>query len=132
MTRISYGLAPMKNNQSNESKIVALKNILYFNYTFLKELTKRVRQRRLNLNMTQEQLANTIGFHTQTIKSFESDNNTSLLTLIQILRVFGDLAALDKFKPDSGISPIQLLKLKGKERERASGTNFDKEKDSEW
>ncbi|MEC3965134.1 helix-turn-helix transcriptional regulator [Flagellimonas halotolerans] len=102
------------------------------NESILKELTKRVRQRRLNLNMTQEQLANTTGLHNQTIKNFESGNNTSLLTLIQILRAFGDLAALDKFLPDPGISPIQLLKLKGKERERASGTDFDKGKDSEW
>ncbi|MHA7830157.1 MAG: helix-turn-helix domain-containing protein [Flagellimonas sp.] len=102
------------------------------NESILEELTKRVRQRRLNLNMTQEQLANRTGLHIQTIKNFESGNNTSLLTLIQILRVFGDLAALDKFLPNPGISPVQLLKLKGKERERASGADFDNEKAPEW
>lgn len=98
----------------------------------LEELTQRVRQRRLNLNLTQEQVANKSGLHKQTIKNFESGKNASLLTLIQILRVFSDLEALDKFLPDSGVSPIQLLKLKGKERERASGTALDKESESEW
>jgi len=96
------------------------------------ELTKRVRQRRLNLNMTQEELANNAGVHVQTIKNFESGSNAKLITLIQILRVLKDLDALDKFLPDPGISPIELLKLKGKERERASGGETDKNKKSEW
>jgi transcriptional regulator with XRE-family HTH domain len=102
------------------------------NESILEELTRRVRQRRLNLNMTQEQVADASGLHTQTIKNFESGKNTSVLTLIQILRVFGDLGALDNFLPDPGISPVQLLKLKGKQRERASGTIMDTEKESEW
>ena len=98
----------------------------------LEELTQRIRQRRLNLNLTQEQVADKSGLHKQTIKNFESGKNASLLTLIQILRVFGDLGALDKFLPDPGVSPIQLLILKGKERERASGTALDNESESEW
>lgn len=100
--------------------------------SILEELTSRVRQQRLNLNLTQKQVADASGLHKQTIKNFESGKNASLLTLIQILRVFGDLDALDKFLPDPGVSPIQLLKLKGKERERASGTSVDAEKESEW
>ncbi|MEO0507199.1 MAG: helix-turn-helix transcriptional regulator [Bacteroidota bacterium] len=95
-------------------------------------MTQRIRQRRLNLNLTQEQIADKSGLHKQTIKNFESGKNASLLTLIQILRVFGDLDALDQFLPDPGVSPIQLLKLKGKERERASGSTLDKQSESEW
>lgn len=100
--------------------------------SILEELTRRVRQRRLNLNLTQEQVANQSGLHKQTIKNFESGKNASLLTFIQILRVFGDLESLNQFLPDPGISPIQLLKLKGKERERASGANLDTENQSKW
>ncbi|MEL7269608.1 MAG: helix-turn-helix transcriptional regulator [Bacteroidota bacterium] len=101
-------------------------------HSILVELTQRIRQRRLNLNLTQEQIADKSGLHKQTIKNFESGKNASLLTLIQILRVFGDLDALDQFLPDPGVSPIQLLKLKGKERERASGTKLENESESEW
>ncbi len=100
--------------------------------SILKELTRRIRRRRLNLNLTQQQVADKSGLHIQTIKNFESGNNASLLTLIQILRVFGDLEALDQFLPDPGLSPIQLLKLKGKQRERASGSQMDPETESEW
>lgn len=98
----------------------------------LRELTRRIRRRRLNLNLTQQQVADRSGLHIQTVKNFESGNNASLLTLIQILRVFGDLEALDQFLPDPGISPIQLLKLKGKQRQRASGSQPDPETESEW
>ena len=102
--------------------------------SILKELTRRIRRRRLNLNLTQQQVADQSGLHIQTVKNFESGNNASLLTLIQILRVFGDLGALDQFLPDPGISPIQLLKLKGKQRQRASGSGPgpETESESEW
>ncbi|GAA4274729.1 helix-turn-helix domain-containing protein [Aquimarina gracilis] len=86
----------------------------------LLELTQRMRQRRLNLNITQEELSKRAGVHVQTIKNFESGKTTTLLTFIQILRAFGDLETLDAIFPTPGISPIELLKLKGKERERAS------------
>ncbi|MEO1011022.1 MAG: helix-turn-helix transcriptional regulator [Bacteroidota bacterium] len=98
----------------------------------LEELTQRIRQRRLNMNLTQEQVAEKSGLHKQTIKKFESGKNASLLTLIQILRVFDALEGLDQFLPHPGISPVQLLKLKGKERKRASGANLDTKTESEW
>ena len=106
----------------------------------LKELTARLRQRRLNLNMTQEQVAEHSGLHIQTIKNLEGGRNASLLTVIQVLRVYGDLEGLDQFLPDPGLSPVQLLKLKGKERERASGISPEgrsgnavgKESESNW
>ncbi|WP_344927927.1 helix-turn-helix transcriptional regulator [Aquimarina addita] len=96
------------------------------------ELAHRVKKRRLNLNITQEELSNKAGLHVQTIKNFEAGKTTNLLTFIQILRAFGDLDALDSFLPDPGVSPIQLLKLKGKERERASGNSKDNTNESSW
>ncbi|WP_298316977.1 helix-turn-helix transcriptional regulator [uncultured Aquimarina sp.] len=98
----------------------------------LSELTQRVKKRRLNLNITQEELSKRAGVHVQTIKNFESGKATTLLTFIQILRAFGELDALSLFLPDPGISPIELLKLKGKERERASGSSKSKPNKSSW
>jgi hypothetical protein len=42
-------------------------------------------------------------------------------TLLGVLRALGRLENLDAFLPDPGPSPIQLAKLQGKERQRASG-----------
>jgi len=107
----------------------------YNNFTneqVLQELTRRVKQLRLNQNITQDDLAKRSGVHVQTIKNFESGKSTKVITLIQILRAFGELNALDAFIPDPGISPIELLKLKGKERERASGSSDSKNDESPW
>lgn len=98
----------------------------------LLELTKRVKQKRLNLNITQEELSKKAGVHVQTIKNFESGKTTTLLTFIQILRAFDGLNVLDTIFPDPGISPIALLKLKGKERERASGSTKNQNEDPTW
>ncbi|EZH75794.1 hypothetical protein ATO12_03125 [Aquimarina atlantica] len=98
----------------------------------LVELTQRVKQRRLNLNITQDELSKRAGVHVQTIKNFESGKTTTLLTFIQILRAFGDLNALSSLFPDPGISPIELLKLKGKERERASRSSKNQKEDPLW
>jgi len=98
----------------------------------LQALTQRIKQHRLNLNMTQEELSNKAGVHVQTIKNFESGKTSTLFTFIQILRAFDALESLDTFFPDPGISPLTLLKLKGKERLRASrNTKSDKE-DPSW
>ncbi len=98
----------------------------------LLEITQRVKQRRLNLNITQEELSKRAGVHVQTVKNFESGRTTTLLTFIQILRAFGDLDSLDAFLPHPGISPIELLKLKGKERERASRSSKDQNENPTW
>ena len=87
----------------------------------LQEITHRVKQKRLNQNLTQQQLADKAGVHKNTITNFERGKNTSIISLIQILRAFNELQSLDQFMPEPGVSPIELLKLKGKERERASG-----------
>ena len=46
--------------------------------------------------------------------------------LVQVLRALGSIQELDKFLPDSGPSPIQIAKLKGRERQRASGRRSEK------
>lgn len=40
---------------------------------------------------------------------------------IRILRALGKMDALDAFLPEPGLSPLQLARLKGRERKRAPG-----------
>ena len=86
----------------------------------LNELSSRVKQWRLNINMTQKDLASYCGVHVQTIKTLEGSGRVTLETVIKVLRAFNQLGSLDKILPSPGISPIQLHKLQGKQRKAAS------------
>jgi hypothetical protein len=60
------------------------------------------------------------------LQKIESGQSCALTLLIRILRALGRLDALDAFLPEPGLSPIQLAKLKGRERQRAGGHRYKK------
>ena len=100
------------------------------------ELANRIKALRLRKNITQKALAEATLLSLNTIKSLESGRG-KLSTLIAVLRELGALDHLDNFIPELSISPIQLAKMQGKVRERASGVRYhvrdDKpEAESEW
>ena len=84
------------------------------------ELGRRIKALRLRKNITQKELAEATTLSLNTIKSLESGRG-KLASLIAVLREFGALDQLDSFIPDISISPMQLAKMQGKVRERASG-----------
>ncbi|HEY5674867.1 MAG TPA: helix-turn-helix transcriptional regulator [Malonomonas sp.] len=84
------------------------------------EVGQRIDQLRLEQNITQEQLAAAVGVTEKTYRRLV-DGGGKFETLIAVLRVLGQLELLDRFIPQSTFSPLQLSKLKGKERQRASG-----------
>ncbi len=84
-----------------------------------RELGDRLRRTRLRLNLTQKILAGRSGLSVGTIKALESGHGT-LDSLVRVLSALSMLDALDTFLPDSGVSPMETLKLKGRERQRAS------------
>jgi len=91
------------------------------NEAIRQEIGKRLQRERLNQNITQEQLSNKAGISRRTLVAAEKGEGTSLETLIRILRGLGLLEQLDQFLPRPELSPIQLAKLKGKLRQKASG-----------
>ena len=86
----------------------------------LVELGERLAQRRLKLQLTQADLAEQAGVSKRTVERIEAGATTQLSTLIRILRVLQLLERLEDLIPASGPRPMDLLKLKGKERQRAS------------
>jgi putative transcriptional regulator len=99
----------------------------------LREIGHRLRRRRLDRNMTQQSLADTAGLSRTTVSDLERGAPAGVLTLIQILRAMGGLEELDTFVSDPGLSPLELAKLKGRERQRASRNTQEKDKEgSEW
>ncbi len=86
----------------------------------IKEIGRRVKRKRLERNLTQQEIADLAGISRPTVSDIERGNPFEILTLVQVLRALDALDGIDSFLPDPGISPLQLAKLRGKERERAS------------
>lgn len=87
----------------------------------LREIGSRLRRKRLEKNITQQEIADIAGLNRITVGQVERGGSFSVLTLIQLLRALNSLEELDAFLPDPGLSPLQLAKMKGKQRRRASG-----------
>jgi len=85
----------------------------------LREIAMRLKRRRLNINMSQQELADRAGISRNTVSYIEQGESFGVLTLIQILRALNALDGIDSFLPDPGISPLQLARMKGRERRRA-------------
>ncbi|MHB8258054.1 MAG: helix-turn-helix domain-containing protein [Acidiferrobacterales bacterium] len=84
------------------------------------ELGARLRALRLRRNVTQSALAEATTLSLNAIKSLESGKG-KLSTLIAVLRELGALEQLDSFIPEPPISPVQMARMQGRHRERASG-----------
>lgn len=87
------------------------------------ELANRIKALRLRKNITQKELAEATVLSLNTIKALESGRG-KLSTLIAVLRELGALDHLDSFIPEASISPLQIAKMQGKVRERASGNRY--------
>ena len=85
----------------------------------VQEIGSRLRAYRLQQNMTIKEISEAAGLDPNTIVNAEAGKSPRLSTLVQILRALGRLEALDSFLPAPGISPLQLVKLQGKPRQRA-------------
>ena len=95
------------------------------------ELGSRLKALRLRKNMTQKALAEATTYSLNAIKSLEAGRG-KLATLIAVLRELGALDQLDSFIPEPSVSPLQLARMQGKVRERASGKRRKTANDSSW
>jgi len=86
---------------------------------------ERIKQYRLNSNKTQEELAEITGISRQKIVRAESGKGT-LETYMGLLLGLEATDNLDALLPPVPISPVQLAKLKGRGRVRASSKSTNK------
>ena len=86
----------------------------------LTELGGRLTRRRLELQLTQKEMADQAGVSKRTVERIEAGATTQMSTLVRILRILKLLNNLNNLIPETGSRPMDLLKLKGKERQRAT------------
>jgi len=86
----------------------------------LAEIGERISSRRLDLQLTQAEVAEQAGIAKRTLERIEAGHSAQMSSLIRLLRVLDGLPGLDGLIPEAGPRPMDLLKRKGKVRQRAS------------
>jgi transcriptional regulator with XRE-family HTH domain len=89
------------------------------NAEILSELGGRLREYRLQRNLTQQTLAGRAGLSRRAVYAAETGQDSMFSTIVKILRVIGRLEALETFLPPPPASPLQLLERGSRMRKRA-------------
>ena len=86
----------------------------------LVELGERLAQRRIARSLSQAALAVEAGVAKRTVERVETGKSVQLVTLVRLCRVLDLMDGLDQWLPQTGPSPMALLKEKqaGKGRQR--------------
>jgi transcriptional regulator with XRE-family HTH domain len=103
-----------------------------FNYSIsndaiLRLLGAQIKQMRLNKNLSQTELGKSTGLSRSTISDIENKGMGTMSSFIQILRALEKIEIFNQFITEAPISPIQIAKLRGKTRKRASVSRYSEE-----
>ncbi|WP_439134470.1 helix-turn-helix domain-containing protein [Pseudomaricurvus sp.] len=90
------------------------------------EIGERIEQMRLEKNLTQQQVADAVGLSRVSYGKLARGHG-KFINVIAVLRALDALELVEQFVPEVGFSPMELLKLKGKHRQRARPTEDDKD-----
>lgn len=88
--------------------------------TTLRILGERIEQYRIAAELTQAELAERAGIGKRTLERVEAGGGAELITLIRVLRALDLLEGFEKLLPELPPSPLEQLKLRGKQRRRVS------------
>jgi len=98
----------------------------------LAEIGQRLSRRRLDMQLTQADLAEQSGVAKRTVERIESGASAQVASLIRILRVLDLMSSLDLLLPGAQPMPMELLRHKGKQRQRASGSRQAELPEKPW
>ncbi len=98
----------------------------------LTEIGQRLSQQRIGLDLTQAELSREAGVSKRTVERVEAGESTQTATLIRILRALQLLNNLEALLPESGPRPMDLLKMRGKTRQRASPKKRQELNRNDW
>jgi transcriptional regulator with XRE-family HTH domain len=99
----------------------------------LRLMGERLSALRLARNLTQRQLAEQAGLGLRTVQRLElGEAATQLSGFIRVCRVLGLVENLETFIPQPAVSPMEQLKLAGRQRQRATGKNTSPGGSKKW
>jgi putative transcriptional regulator len=84
------------------------------------DLGRRIEALRLGRNIQQSALAREAGVSRRTITRLESGQSVSLDTLLRVMRALGLSSRLATLLPEPSLQPVERVRLKSKQRKRAS------------
>lgn len=85
-----------------------------------KMLGERIERYRIEAGLTQAELAERAGIGKRTVERVAAGGGAELITLIRVLRALNALEGFERLLPELPPSPIEQLKLRGKQRQRVS------------
>lgn len=97
----------------------------------LADIGQRLARRRLDLQMTQAELARQAGVGRATIERLEAGHSLQMTSIVRVLRALGLVESLLSALPEPGIRPMDLVRLRDKMRKRAPGRRTRKATPSE-
>ncbi|BDD87675.1 helix-turn-helix domain-containing protein [Desulfofustis limnaeus] len=98
----------------------------------LTELGSRIARYRIDRQVTQADLAEQAGVSKRTVERVEAGASVQCATIIRILRALDVLQGLDRMIPEPLPRPLELLKQKGKVRQRASSHRRSDKNPEDW
>lgn len=114
----------------------------FTDHAILKQIGRRLQETRVSENISQRELSDECGLSVFSISQMENGHNTSLLSLVMVLRALRRLDILEELFEERPLSPVALSEYMKKNvpRQRAGGTkpakasaldreNFDWEND---
>ena len=84
----------------------------------IEQLGGKLRELRVDSNMTQSELAQAAGVGISTVREAEKGGNISLMKLTRILRALRRLDLLEPFFAPKPVSPIAMAKAQGETKQR--------------
>jgi len=88
------------------------------NSAIIEEVGKRLKDYRIRRKLTQQELADQAGISIFSVAQIERGKVVTMSMFLSVLRVLRLLDNFEIFIPEIGISPIELLKLRGKTPKR--------------
>lgn len=98
----------------------------------LAEIGARITARRIDMQLTQAAVAEQAGIGKRTLERMEAGKTSQLSTLVRVLRVLDAMPGLDSLIPETGPGPMDLLRRKGKIRQRASAKRGGESPGEPW
>ncbi|HEX7245537.1 MAG TPA: helix-turn-helix transcriptional regulator [Solirubrobacterales bacterium] len=90
----------------------------------MEELGRRLREARLERNLSQAEVAEDAGIGRVTLQRMEAGESPSLINFVRVLRVLDLLDGLESLLPPPGPSPIDEVERRGRRRQRARSSRL--------